>query len=357
MILRLKNDFDLVAMDNMNVLAIGHLINGQAALHTTTFNGNLERLAEDFQKEQVRAKNGNRPQLLNGIIARHNYRPIAYLMSYPAFDQDGRQGLYGEDIYVDDNFRQHGVGHDLLSLLSEEIINQRGCFLEWVTDQRNAHFLKYIKKRLNGQQANKFNLDASILTKSLPFKNGVNSIYKTKPISKGDGEKLRTFVNTQLADHSSDYPIVGFITTNQETGTVASVTVVNLRYSTFQTQWGMVIEPTIFSQNVADGEKLLIYKSIAHSVRDFCKTNSKDFAIGTINWYVTANDIVSRRALMGDFDFRFDRIAIDDNSSKMIPFFLNKDALSELAYSSNKVSQAMQPKPKRASRSMERHVA
>lgn len=340
MIQPIKHEFETVAISNLNVESIRELIEGQAQLHTTDFNGDVTTLKEHFVREQKRSRENRAMQLLNGLMKTYDDKPIAYLMYYPAFDQYGRFGLYGEDIYVDNDYRHLMIGHSLLCELSEMAVQKQGCFLEWVTDLRNSDFRKYIKRRMSGKKADKINFDASIMTQSLPFCNGVDSKYVTRPIrsEKEDADALsKVGINRQLADHSSDYPIVGFITYNKDTNTAAAVTVANLRYSTFQTKWGLVLEPSAFAKHVRNDSKSEILKSVSHGIRDFCNDTNTDLNISTINWYVSRFDRESIRVLAQEFGLKYDQIAHNSEqdphykSSKMVPHYLDKERLKRLA--------------------------
>jgi len=354
MILQVKDEFSRHALSNLNVGSIKELIDGQAKLHTTSFNGDVERLKIHFLQEQQRSSKNDSMQLLNGMVATHDFQPVAYLMYYPAFDQYGRFGLYGEDIYVDDNYRKHGIGHKLLCAWAREAVNAQGCFLEWVTDLRNEPFRQYIREKMHGKKAEKINFDASILIDKMPFVNGVDSKYVTRLITKDDGDYLtKVGVNRQLADHSSDFPVVGFVTYNKETNNVAAVTVANLRYSTFQTRWGLVLEPVAFAGHIGNTlQKSEVLKSICHGVHNFCEFSKDDLNIKNVNWYTSRKDKGMIQVLAYEFRLKYDQIS-DDRRSKMVPHFLDKDALKVLANSQHEIPAKYLP---RTERSFERRL-
>lgn len=63
---------------------------------------------------------------VEGLVAFHDDRPIAYAMFYPYFASfRGQRGFYLEDIYIADDYRRNGLGEAMIRIIAR-LAKQRG---------------------------------------------------------------------------------------------------------------------------------------------------------------------------------------------------------------------------------------
>ncbi len=98
---------------------------------------------------------------VEGLIAFHNDKPVAYTLFYPNFSSfRGEMGLYLEDIYVLAEYRRHKLGLQLLrqiAAIAKERDLERIDFLvlDWNTPAVNF-YLKHGAESYDGESHFKF---------------------------------------------------------------------------------------------------------------------------------------------------------------------------------------------------------
>jgi GNAT superfamily N-acetyltransferase len=80
------------------------------------------------------------------VIAEYNGRPAGFALCFYNFSTfQGRPGIYIEDLYVDEEFRGHGIGKGFFKYLAQKALSENCGRIQWAVLDWNEPSIEFYK--------------------------------------------------------------------------------------------------------------------------------------------------------------------------------------------------------------------
>lgn len=327
---------------NLEAAAVWSLISGEPEQAFISTSLPFKKFKDTLTADQQRARKRGHIRLLNCGLYTLDDDPGGYVMFNPAFDGDGRYGFYMEDIFVEKNAREHGIGSVIIRSLANKALNEGAKFIKWETDKRNTRMMEWTENNFGAARINEVNLDATpLLSSELSLPSGAENAYITRPITLYDAGAIRNLgitTNEAAVKSEGGLPLVGFLTWEKEEARAAvAVTFATLNYSTFNTSWGINLEQMNHRSHLTDEQLFQVVASTIKAVRRYeipegefpaKKSSELDTQIRHLRWHSNPENR-AHAVLTDQFNLSVRTMSEAIPPSTMVLYLMNQDAVQK----------------------------